>query len=128
MINQIIKVSSKLPQSFAKNYIWVANNLSQDAKQLPIHEIEGIMIIFCEFIEGFVGNDEEALIEITKGLSNLSANDSEESLRLVCGLGLKNNLGGSLIGQMCELIGSKNVIIYMNAVRYIGGILSSDNT
>ena len=104
--------------------------MSEEPHHLPLDDIRGLMNIFCEFIDVFVADPdgEETLTDLTKGLQNLAANSNEESLRYVSGHGLRQELGSNLIGQMVELVGSKNVSIFSNALKYVGGIISSDDT
>ena len=71
-----------LPKCYAKNYIWIANNISFDAKSLQLEEIQGLTNIFYEFIEVFQGSydDELTLCEIVRGLMNLAKVEDEKSL------------------------------------------------
>ena len=52
-INQIINSVDQLPKCYAKNYIWVANNITNDYKTLHINEVQGLTKIFYDFIEVF---------------------------------------------------------------------------
>ena len=128
-ITTVLTQAKSLPKIFAKNYAWVASNLSEEASSLSIKDISGLMVIFCEFFEVFSTKtqDVDALLDITKGLSNLSAFDNERSLRLVSGLGLRPEIGSTLIAQMSDLLINKDAAIQSHCVRYMGGIMSSED-
>ena len=57
-------------KAFGKNIIWVANQLSTNANELTIKEVQGLTQIFYEFIESFLHlvSDESSLVELVKGL------------------------------------------------------------
>jgi importin subunit alpha-1 len=128
VINRVIQNHQQIGKCFAKNYVWVASNLSEDAKALELQQIKGLAKIFHEFIECFNqrGSDnEEVLVDIVKGLSELAATDSSMALDWVSGVSFDKN--GVIIATMVDLLSSKNEQLYQKALPFVGGILNSDN-
>ena len=62
MINQITSQSDFMSKVFAKNFVWVANNLTDEPHCLSLEETKGLMTIFCEFLDSFINsNDEDSI-------------------------------------------------------------------
>mmetsp|Transcript_18407 Transcript_18407/g.31483 ORF Transcript_18407/g.31483 Transcript_18407/m.31483 type:complete len:114 (+) Transcript_18407:882-1223(+) len=81
LILGVLNSVEKLSIDFAKNFIWVAHNLSDDAKLSSEQERNALAQIFTLLLKPFSQSydQEESLVEILKGLQNLSAASSEDS-------------------------------------------------
>lgn len=67
VITRIIQNITELPKAFATNYVWVANNLAKETKQLSMNEFKMLSTICYEFIEYFHQkgiNEEPTLVDI----------------------------------------------------------------
>lgn len=103
-----------LPKIFIKNYIWVATNISYDAKHLDQKDIRNLSKIFGNFLEVFKEQDDElALQDLVKGLSKLSEISDNENIEIL-------NSKPGLIEMMCDLLSHKNIEISKSALRFIG--------
>ena len=83
--------------------------------------------IFNEFIPAFVNNsdDEDSLVDCISGMSELSKKTNPtEFLILIAGL---KDQDQSLIQIMCEMLKKRNEHVFSGALRYFGGITSSDD-
>jgi len=127
VITRVISTSSELPKAFATNYVWIANNLSKETKELPIKDFKLLSTICYEFIEYFHQSgiqDESTLIDIVQALAQLSSTSDGEALKWVSGINFAQD--GVLIAVMCDLLSNKNEAIHKEALRYMGGILNSE--
>lgn len=64
VILSVLEKNKEVPKPFAKNYVWVANNLSKDYKYLSLHDFRALTTIFYEFLEFYKQNDHEGCLEI----------------------------------------------------------------
>lgn len=113
VINRAMQGQGAIGKAFVKNYVWVASNLSEDVKALEPKQIKGLSKIFYESIGSFRdrgAENEDALVDIVKGLSSLSATNSGMALDWVSGVTFDQN--GLLISIMIELLTSKNERLY----------------
>jgi hypothetical protein len=111
-INNILSTQKKLPRSFAKNYVWVASNLSRDIGELNEREVRGICSIFYEFIEYFskgqanINDDDGCLEDTVIGLAKLSSTAEPNILNIVSGIEFEQS--GIIIEAMCHILSFKN--------------------
>jgi hypothetical protein len=106
---------SKIPISFADNFIWVADNYCEEYRDLNLKQVKGLSRIFYEFLEYFYKeNKTRQLQEITKGLSKLAS--SGNSVFLDQAAGLNFDRPGVIIDIMVDLLSSKDSFIYKYAL------------
>jgi hypothetical protein len=117
-IDPILRVlgrESKIPISFADNFIWVADNYCEEYRDLNLKQVKGLSRIFYEFLEYFYKeNKTRQLQEITKGLSKLAS--SGNSVFLDQAAGLNFDRPGVIIDIMVDLLSSKDSFIYKYAL------------
>jgi len=86
VIIAVLENNKEVPKPFAKNYVWVANNLSQDYKYLSLKDFRALSTIFYEFIEYYKQNNQDELLDCVKGLCNLSATNDPQAIKWVSGI------------------------------------------
>lgn len=89
VIGRVLQGQATIGKAFARTYVWVARNLSEDVKALEPKQIKGLARIFYECIGSFRergAENDDALIDIVKGLSTLSATSSSMALDWVSGV------------------------------------------
>lgn len=117
-----------IPKMFISNYIWVANNLSK-SQSLTEEEVKNLCYLFITQIGKFLTKsqkDEMTLIDLLEGLANLSATPAEAQVALVTGFGIFPE-GNEIIPHIIDLLGSKHELIFKWSLKYVGGVLGSEN-
>ena len=88
-ITRVLTQSKQMHKMYARNYIWVANNLCKEHKSLSTEQIKGLCQIFYEFIEYFyneMNKDDECLNDIVKGLELLAGTSDQDKLDWISGI------------------------------------------
>ena len=120
VINKILESQQELPPQFAQNYVWIANNISEEYRSLSIEYLVELMKIFSKFIDDIYVDNEDMLIDIVKGMSNLASHPEVAFINIAAG-------PEEIIDVVLRLLQHKNERIFSPMVKYLGGIMNSDN-
>jgi len=78
------------------------------------------MNIFSKFIDDIYVDNEDMLIDIVKGMSNLASHPQTEFINIAAG-------SEDIIDVVLRLLQHKNERVFSPMVKYVGGIMNSDN-